>query len=685
MATRKTILVLVCSLLLCGQTFAGTKSIDVLKQHYTEFLLRRMPSDSYITRLMRSLKPDGSWPDLNYQDRRRSSWDPSQHVRRVEEMAKAYRNPDSALHGKPELKAAILSALGYWLKNDFTCPNWWPNRIGVPRSIANVLVLMGNEVPHAMVTRAMKTTLARSKIGMTGQNKVWLAGNVFVRSMLTGNEKQMRVARDTILSQIRVTTEEGVQPDWSFHQHGPQLQTGNYGKAFADSITQWGLVFRDTSYALDAKQLSIMRHYLLQGTSWIMWHGYFDLSACGRQLTHDCQINKAKDTLVQLKRMIQIDPAHAAQYKAIIDSNRKDGDNTFVGNKQFWRSDMMVHRRPTWYASVKMSSKRVVGAETVNREDMRGLHLADGALYVYQTGREYENIQPFWDWHRLPGTTCDQSIQDLEPGPSRRTRCQPPTSFVGGVTDGQHGVAAMNYKRRELTAHKSWFFLDNAIVCLGAGIHATQSGPVWTSIQQSLLQGPVTTSSGTAAMGKHTLKQGDWVDQANIGYLILKADKTTLQLAKQRGNWKRLFGNLHQTEPASGDVFSLWIDHGQSPDNQSYAYAIFPQTSPKQMATLVSNPGFKILSNTADLQAIEVHGSVQAVFYKPGKLQWAAGRSLEASKPCIVMINASPTGTKIYVSDPTEEQKQLKIIVDGHIRSVNLPQGGFAGKTVELQ
>jgi chondroitin AC lyase len=35
-------------------------------------------------------------------------------------------------------------------------------------------------------------------------------------------------------------------------------------------------------------------------------------------------------------------------------------------------------------------------------------------MYLYQSGKEYKNIFPFWDWKRIPGTT---TLQDDEPLP----------------------------------------------------------------------------------------------------------------------------------------------------------------------------------------------------------------------------------------------------------------------------
>ena len=111
-----------------------------------------------------------------------------------------------------------------------------------------------------------------------------------------------------------------------------------------------------------------------------------------------------------------------------------------------------------------MSSKRVIGAELVNEENLSGYHLADGALYLYQGGDEYTDIFPVWDWRKIPGVTCAQT--DI---PAFKTSSIE-SDFVGGVSDGTHGCAALDYVRDGVVAKKAWFFGANSVVCLGAGI-----------------------------------------------------------------------------------------------------------------------------------------------------------------------------------------------------------------------
>ena len=108
--------------------------------------------------------------------------------------------------------------------------------------------------------------------------------------------------------------------------------------------------------------------------------------------------------------------------------------------------------------TLKMSSNRVIGGETVNNENLSGLHLADGATFFYRNGHEYDDIFPAWDWRIIPGVTSSLGnvslrwpVADLKRG----------SGFVGGVSDGVNGYAAMDFHCDNPRAKKSWFFFGD--------------------------------------------------------------------------------------------------------------------------------------------------------------------------------------------------------------------------------
>ena len=92
--------------------------------------------------------------------------------------------------------------------------NWWYNKIGIPKILGEAIVLLKPELSKSERTDALRV-MNQSDFGMTGQNKVWLAGNMFFKALLTDDEKLARQARDTIVSEIIISANEGIQADLS--------------------------------------------------------------------------------------------------------------------------------------------------------------------------------------------------------------------------------------------------------------------------------------------------------------------------------------------------------------------------------------------------------------------------------------------------------------------------------------
>jgi len=632
---------------------------------------------------VKTLKQDGTWADINYADQSGGSWSPGIHLGRVLDIARNYANPAHPLHGDAALHKAIHSALGYWLEKDYRCPNWWHNQIGVPRNMASILLLIENELSPQEKADGLKI-VARAKIDMTGQNRLWLAEITLMRGLLENDAALVQNARDVILSEIIVTTKEGLQPDNSFHQHGPQLQLGNYGLAFATDSAEWAEILKGTSLALDESKMALVRNYLLEGERYVFWKGVMDISACGRQIFPGSPASKCRNYIQSLQFMQRADPDNSSQYEEAIASSSANSANrnAFVANKHFWRSDYMVDRRPDYYASVRMSSRRVVGSELINGENKQGFYLGDGALYLYQDGREYDEIFPIWDWRKLPGITAAQTERDLSP-----TNRPIDGDFVGGVSDGHNGAAAFDYKREGVAAKKSWFFFKGHIVCLGADITSDKDAPVVTSLNQCLLKNDVVVCQENAApatvTGRKEYLALKWTWHDGVGYFLTAPAKVTVGGATQEGSWKAVF-SAGSADPVKKDVFAMWFDHGIKPGKAAYSYVILPSVSAEQMQAYAKKPDVEVLSNTGDLQAAKCGGIAMAVFYKPGQLSYAPGKQITVDQPCLVMVQESAPGVKLMVADPTQKLEKVNIVLNGKPAEIQLPQGAKAGSSVAV-
>jgi chondroitin AC lyase len=362
---------------------------------------------------------------------------------------------------------------------------------------------------------------------------------------------------------------------------------------------------------------------------------------------------------------------------------------------------MTVHRRPAWYASVKMSSTRVIGAETCNGENLLGLHLGDGVTYFYRTGTEYDDLFPVWDWQRLPGTTCRQDQGSLVPNGNA---CRGRSNLVGGLSDGERGIAAMEYIRDGLHARKVWFFLDRAVVCLGAGIDGDGPEPVLTSVNQCVLNGPVTICADQQASelqkGQRSTGKLEWVHHDGIGYAFIEPTTATVCAQAQSGDWHRVHSR-ESPKSVQRDVFSLWIDHGSKPHGARYAYIVLPDVEAAAMPSLCSRLPVTILQQTVSTLAVSSRDGklVQAAFSEPGQLAWGNGSSVEVEAPCLVTLDGTADMVRLHVADPTHTRKAVTLRVGGRYighetkydeskrqteLSISLPQQGSAGRTVSL-
>ncbi|MDZ8120018.1 polysaccharide lyase family 8 super-sandwich domain-containing protein [Pontiella agarivorans] len=648
------------------------KMIDIQKVHsqFIDYFAENAPNDATTQANLDSMQADGTWPDVDYESQQRSGWPTTIHLTRLTSMAQSYVDSRSSFYKDPVLLDAILLGLQHWLDEDYKNPNWFTWKISVPLYFLRTFTLLGDDLPVSMYTEGRSKIFKNTAMDMTGANQVSLATKVFMRGLLDKDISLMHQASTVLWNELYITTEEGIQPDWSYHQHGPQQQFGNYGLGMTALMIEQGLYMRDTLYAPVASRLEILRNFMLEGEAWVIWKGRMDLSGVGRNFYPNTQTLRGTKVANQLRDMIKIDPAARVAYEQVIDST-----NPRPGHRSFWRSELAVHRRPEWYSSVKMTSTRVVGTETANEQNLLGAHLADGVLYLYQTGAEYEDVTGLWDWHRLPGTTCDQGNDNLLPNGWNNEYGKSP--YAGVLNDGENGMAAMIYKRKNLSARKAWFFGADTVTCLGAGIGGSTSGSVYTSVEQSWLNGPVTTASGPLTTGTNTLAAGTWVQHNNIGYHLLQP--ATVNFGEVTGDWQDING-FYENGAITGDVFSIWIDHGASPVNASYAYTLYPQTDGTQMADAILNNETKILSQTEDLLAIENSVGVQAVFYSAGSLASQSGILVEVNQPCLLMLK----NDRVIVSDPLHSAETITVTIGGVARQIVLPTDGNAGQQVSL-
>jgi len=648
--------------------------------------------DAEIQGWIKTLGPDGSWPDIDYKSQVVSGWNPLNHMRRLSILGSIYAKTKLDGHPDAALLATVTKALDFWLDHTPVCRTnggWWYNQVGAPNVLTDTMLIIEDTLSPGEKAKGLKLT-ATHVYKATGENLVWDAAIFFKRALLMNDAATAKQQHDIIVSEIHETLAEGLQHDQSFHQHGPQQQMGNYGLSFAAMMSDLAYIWRGTSFALPEDKLALVRRYMLEGEALIVANKAMDISSCGRQLLPGSPALKAFTVLTQIGLMAEVDPAHATEYNNAIAQDSAAagcGDASIPGSrldKSFYRSDYLVHRRPDFFASVKLCSHRVQGGESTSQENLRGRYRSDGGLFIYQDSLEYTDIFPVWNWRKLPGITCASQGKTLQLGGRMDTV---DTDFAGGVSDGVYGAVGLDYKRDGVTGRKSWFFLDHEIVCLGAGITGQDDSALTTGIEQCLLKGDVVAGAvgdpGTVQSGEpHEASGTNWVWHNGRGYVLPGKQNVFLGSAAQTGSWHDVLIS-GDPAPITKDVFSLWIDHGVKPAAADYVYMILPTRTKEGTAAWAASPADTVLSNTPGVQAIENTGLklAMAVFFQPGQITCRLG-NVTVDAPCALILNEDAAHPGVTVADPSQLGTKVQVTVGGKSIAINFSQAEEAGKSI---
>lgn len=644
------------------------KDIETLRERLRkQYLLPKRD----VTEILQVYQPDGTFKNVVYQDENRSYWLTMRHLDQTLMLAQAWANPESKFHHDARTAECITGAFAWWVKNKPANPNWWWNEIALPVRLTHILLLTPELIPASDRKAALELCRCFSLRTYTGQNLVDAGVSILDRGVVENDPGVITAGVRTIQSEIRLSPPpgvlgalEGIRADGCYHQHGPQIQFGGYGLGFLGNIATWATLWQDTNWALTEEQWELMRHLVFNGYQWVLWKGRMDLLVGGRHMQGDTGKSKANAALNDIRRFASIDTAEAEGYQRVLRRNTPNQPNDLVGSRWFWNSDLMVHRRPEWMAVMRACSTRVHPMEdNINQDCALGRYFADGTCLVYRHGEEYLEMPAVWDWTRLPGTTLPATpVTSTEKQrftlSANGFRQRGFTAFVGGATDGIHGCAIYSMSLDDVEAQKAYFFDEDAIYELGAGITSRSPYPVATTVNSCRLCGEV--------------RQGDgWAWHDGIGYLGQGLEVTA---GDRTGDERVLAGHIREESLKTLPVFHLQIDHGLQPQNAEYGIAILPDVSPEETAGRSLD---NILANTPDLQAIRLRdGTIAAVFHIPGAIG-----DFSTQSPGVFLIHED----EIFAADPTQQLATLTITYRGIARTIELPDGDHAGTTVRAK
>lgn len=691
----------------------GQDEFQIIESRITAYI----KAETEVSQLSQDLKKnssamqnDGRWPEIDYSSKAETSWAPLIHLNRLKQFAVALNNAGAAGDGDKKLAAQTISALRYWLQQRPVSVNWFQNDIASPTAIGEILMLLKDRktVPPLLQDSLLNLMKQGDVVRAAGANKLDIAVHMMYRACLTRNKILMDSAVTQAFLPITLGNRQGLQYDYSYLQHGPQLQIASYGQVFLTGEYKVASWLSGTTYALPEEKLKILDHYLTNTFLKTIRGRYIDFNTEGRGISRNDILDKTNITtrtgthsLLALAK--EVNPKNALLLERAEQRILQIQSPSFAvspGHTHFYKGDYTLHIRPAYSFNVRTVSRRTVRTEFGNKENLMGKFLPDGSTNIQRSGAEYFNIMPVWEWDKIPGITGRDYVTD------QRTTIEWGErgigNFVGGVSDGKYGATVYQLDYNEVTAKKAWFFFDDEVVCLGADINSFAKEPVVTTVNQAWQKGPVKVFSGGKLInvnGRFMAGDAKWIWHDSIAYYFPDQGKIRLSNEKQKGSWNLVNANRSKNT-VEERVFKLWLDHGTDPVRQSYAYIVKPGISENELTrdngaagALSTERAINILKNTPEIQAVEHAGLqlVQVVFYEAGSLT-TPKFAIAVDQPCVLLIKAIKSPNPVlYLSDPTQKLTDLHVTFSSEFLKImepvpiSLPQGDHKGATVSFQ
>lgn len=670
-----------------------------------------------------------------------------QSYTRLRTIATAWATPGTSLSDSTEAADTLLGALRFLHADAYNTGrpesgNWWFWEIGAPRALMDTCVLLREKIPAADLAKYTSTVAKfcpdpdrRTNIptlSETGANRADKAVIVALRGLLAQDPTTLALARDG-LSDVRdkgknslftyVTSGDGFYEDGSFVQHGSVAYTGTYGSVLLGGAGQLIALLTDSEWAVTDPKTSVLYEAVERTFSPVVFDGLMMDAVRGRAISRE-KAPDHKDGAAAVTNILQLADGAPAAYaerwralakgwisrnkthpylslvgvpaiaraKAVLDDPAVPATDRLTGHFAFADMDRVVHRRPGWALTLSLSSKRIAAYEAGNGENLHGWYTGDGMAYLYDGDDLGQFGDGFWatvDPYRLPGTTVDtRERADIGTGGGTGTY-RPKNEVAGGaVLDDRFGAAAMELMAdgSTLRARKAWFFLDNAVVALGADITASDGRTIETVVENRNLSAdgaPRLTVDGRR-QPSHTgwsapLPGANWAHLDGTGGYVFpdhpgrRADDAARLHAlreERTGAWRDINTGADtggSTTPVTRRYLTLWLDHGASPAASSYAYVLLPGASATATAVWSHSRPVRVVANSSTAQAVEArrHGLVAAHFWQPGS---AAG--ITASGPCTVIARRGGDGISLAVADPGRRGTSVSVELPFPVRKV---------------
>lgn len=672
-------------------------------------------AESALSTLDRSAGRTTLWPDLASTT---LSNHVASNYRRIKQIAMAWATSGSAYFDLASVAQDVISALEWMSQNRYspTLPRYdndYDWEIGAPLALGDTLVLFYDELDAELRSRYTATidyytpdpNLWRvNRQIATGANRVWVCTVVAVRAILDGDTDALGRVRDAVSDvegdgansvlafndapgRADNGTGEGFYTDGSFLQHYKHPYNGGYGKELLGTLSSLLYLLGGTEWTVTDPDLGNVYRWITDAFDPLMYRGDFMGSACGREIARPSKQNHAPTQTV-IEATLRLIPAaqtgQAERLTALVKQwITEDTFRSFLAvtdiaslmaarnvlasevaprgpltvHKQYPRMDKLAHHRPGFAMGVSAYSSRVYNYESIQNENLHGWHLSDGMVLLFNDdlGHYSGDYWPTVDPYRLPGTTVDtRRLAD-----SYGHRSVSEADWVGGAAVPGRAIGTYGMDLRgfggDLRAYKSWFFLDDVLVCVGSDIRS--SSTVETIVENRKLRhgSEVFTVDGRVADPLTPLPDSaGWCHLEGTGGYVFPGRARLRALRESRtATWREINLKYGTDTPVTRPYQTLWFDHGANPADAGYFYVQLPTASVSDTRAFAARPPVRLLRVDATAHSVRWNNVVVANF-------WAAGgvSDIHVDGPASVAV----VGTVVAVSDPT--QRRTSVTVD---------------------
>ena len=647
----------------------------------------------------------------------RDTEDGAAQYSKIRYIAMAYGMYGSDYYKDPEVLKTIVFCLDWMYLHaygedmiaghgwrDPKLPNWWYMYIGAPELLADILLVLHDEISLEDRRRYLKCF-------------EWIAS-----WMCLGPQWRM--------TRIKICTEYGVllhKPEYLIQEaedFDAKLQVArkdyiDYSHSYPHNMSYGGLFYSRFVYiasalagtALEYNSPNSYKQFLRLKYMYepAMYKGQTFYMLAGRHTKQMVESAKATDFLVYLLSLLgvwgededayikqflkrhSINPIFKAEmirHASLIDLEKYEkilADDTIPYEYDYelayswYTGDRAAQHRNNYAFGIAMASKRHINYESILHQNPNGWYSGDGAFHLYTSydSEQYDGdnfINNMNIAYRFPGTTEDMQervVRGIGYGPWKA-----PNSFAGSIQiDNSFITAGMEFiseycetedttydevrgygraeHHNDLTCKKAWFCFDNEAVLLGAGVTSTMNSPVNTIVAHRRIVNDESLAQFVKCGEYEKLEKKEFVKRyKNPEYILWEGHTGYVFLEDSDVYISRYNYTTNKEQP----YLEVRVEHGENPKGERYAYAVLPYADKETVDAYSKNPDVIILENSDKLQAVceKTLGVSGYVFHEKG----GCG-SIEVDTGAIVMTKESENTLEFSICDATHELEEL--------------------------